>query len=611
MSRTSRLALACLVLAILGSALPGVANAAFTSSNVSAPADPFTQIVDLRGGATPTITVSGTVSGQSPGDKGMVICDHGGTSFDSLSLAIDVSSGSFSTSVSAQDIAGRNCVLRFVPDTTTGATDRTPFTGPRAYGGTLNDERFSGSPNDGVITDAWVILSPRTIGSNLFVYSMGSCGIGIAPPLATQPFYADFAWDCVGYYYRTDEGTTATSSEAKVDNHTAYVPGMGGLSSHAEGAAGLAPVDFHPSYDPATGVLTIDETGIVQRCTGTDAPDPTAATCGAKADTGVRVTRHWVTGADGVSATLTETWSVADGGTHQIALIPEADTDNSAARFDFPWLGNGYVNYTGDPSLPGPGPGAGPVSMFVVSDDPGSGSPTLSYGGLTVNPPPDSIQFYGTSPGTGNQYPQIAYSRTITPSQPFSYTWKLSVGLSDATVRARAAVDADSLAAPVVKITAPANGSKTTKGKTTVTGTATDNGGVSSFTVNGKAVALGAGGAFSTIVPLKVGANTITAQASDKTGNTTKATVALTRIRQCVVPRLKGKKLSSARRALRRSHCKLGKVKKAYRTHLTGKRGHRIRVPFKTGRIIAQRPHAGARKKVGTKVSVVVQKAKP
>jgi Glucodextranase, domain B len=396
-----------------------------------------------------------------------------------------------------------------------------------------------------------------------------------------------------------------------VDGHTAYVPGMGGPSDHALGAPGLAPVDFHPSYNPATGVLTIGETGVVQRCSGSDAADPLATDCGSKVDTGVRITRHWVTGTDGTSATLTETWSVADGGTHQISMLPEADGTSTRSEYDFPWLGQGYVHYMGDPSLPGPGPGSGPTSFFTASDNPSGGSSTLSYGSLTTSVPPDSIPFYGVAPASGNEFPQIAYARTITPSQPFSYTWKLATGLTDASVRARAATDADSLAAPVVKITAPAGGSKTTSSKMSVTGTATDNVGVTAFTVNGNPVPLGSGGAFSTTVPLKPGANTIVAQAGDRTGNTSQASVALTRIRQCVVPHLKGRTLSRARRALGKAHCKLGKVRKGYRTHLAGKRGHRTRVPFKTGRIVAQHPKAGSKKKLGAKVNVVVQRAKP
>ena len=256
--------------------------------------------------------------------------------------------------------------------------------------------------------------------------------------------------------------------------------------------------------------------------------------------------RHWVISSNDPSATLTETWSVADGGTHQISLTPESDGASNKSRFDFPWLGNGYVHYTGDPSLPGPPAGSGPVSLFTASDDPSGGSPTLSFGSLTAYPPPNSIPFWGVSGSTGNQYPQIAYSRTITPTQPFSFTWKLDTGLTDAGVRARAATDADSLASPVVKIAAPANGLKTARSNVTVTGTATDNGGVSSFSINGKPVALGSGGAFSTIVPLKLGANTIVALAGDQTGNSSTASVAVTRIRQCVVPHLKGKTLSRA-----------------------------------------------------------------
>ena len=148
MSRSGRLALACLVLAILGSALPGVANAAFTASTVTAPADPFTSIVDLRGGATPTVTVTGTVTGQSPGDMGQLICDFSGTSFDTVGALVDVTSGSFSMAVPAGDVAGKNCVLRMVNQGFTGAEDRTPFTGPSAYGGQFADSTFSGSPNN-------------------------------------------------------------------------------------------------------------------------------------------------------------------------------------------------------------------------------------------------------------------------------------------------------------------------------------------------------------------------------------------------------------------------------------------------------------------------------
>jgi hypothetical protein len=58
---------------------------------------------------------------------------------------------------------------------------------------------------------------------------------------------------------------------------------------------------------------------------------------------------------------------------------------------------------------------------------------------------------------------------------------------------------------------------------------------------------------------------------------------------RCVVPNLKGKKLKAARKALAKSHCKLGKVK--------GKRGKSVRVK-------SQHPKSGAALTAGSKVTV-------
>ena len=63
----------------------------------------------------------------------------------------------------------------------------------------------------------------------------------------------------------------------------------------------------------------------------------------------------------------------------------------------------------------------------------------------------------------------------------------------------------------------------------------------------------------------------------------------------CIVPRLRGKVVAKARTLLRRAHCSLGRVTYAH------SRLHR-------GRIAAQRPHAGASRPQGTKVSVVVSR---
>ena len=64
----------------------------------------------------------------------------------------------------------------------------------------------------------------------------------------------------------------------------------------------------------------------------------------------------------------------------------------------------------------------------------------------------------------------------------------------------------------------------------------------------------------------------------------------------CVVPRLVGKRFARTRRLLARAHCRLGRVKRVYSRRV------------KKGRVISQKPHAGARLPEGTRVRVVVSR---
>jgi hypothetical protein len=88
--------------------------------------------------------------------------------------------------------------------------------------------------------------------------------------------------------------------------------------------------------------------------------------------------------------------------------------------------------------------------------------------------------------------------------------------------------------------------------------------------------------------------------ATNSAGSATVASLQTSRITRrltCLVPRLAGKKLAAARRAVRRSHCSVGRVRYA--------RSRRAR-----GRVVSQSPRAGARKPVGTKVSIVVSRGR-
>jgi hypothetical protein len=67
---------------------------------------------------------------------------------------------------------------------------------------------------------------------------------------------------------------------------------------------------------------------------------------------------------------------------------------------------------------------------------------------------------------------------------------------------------------------------------------------------------------------------------------------------RCVVPRLRGKTLTSARTALARAHCRLGAVRRAYSSTV------------RRGRVIRQAPRAGARSLQGARVAVVLSRGK-
>jgi serine/threonine-protein kinase len=78
----------------------------------------------------------------------------------------------------------------------------------------------------------------------------------------------------------------------------------------------------------------------------------------------------------------------------------------------------------------------------------------------------------------------------------------------------------------------------------------------------------------------------------------TNRTATATFSKLCVVPKVKGKKLAKAKRAIRSHHCALGKVRKAYsRTVLEG-------------RVISQKPKAGSHRAPGAKVTLKVSKGK-
>jgi beta-lactam-binding protein with PASTA domain len=65
---------------------------------------------------------------------------------------------------------------------------------------------------------------------------------------------------------------------------------------------------------------------------------------------------------------------------------------------------------------------------------------------------------------------------------------------------------------------------------------------------------------------------------------------------QCIVPRLKGKKLAAAKTALRQHHCGVGKITK-------------VKSPKRNrGRVISQKPKPGKHLRKGAKIALKIGK---
>ena len=69
-------------------------------------------------------------------------------------------------------------------------------------------------------------------------------------------------------------------------------------------------------------------------------------------------------------------------------------------------------------------------------------------------------------------------------------------------------------------------------------------------------------------------------------------------LKDCTVPKLKGKRLKAAKRAIRAHDCSVGRIKRAFSMRI------------KKGRVISQKPKPHKRLRHGAKVNLTVSKGK-
>jgi hypothetical protein len=128
-----------------------------------------------------------------------------------------------------------------------------------------------------------------------------------------------------------------------------------------------------------------------------------------------------------------------------------------------------------------------------------------------------------------------------------------------------------------------------------IQGAASDLVGISSFTVNGRSVQLGSDGLFDLPMTLRSGKNTIVVSATNEAGNVKSASLTVTyQPLLCRVPRLGGKLLTAAKKALLKANCAVGRVRKVNSKKI--KKGH----------VVSSSPKAGTRRGHGYRVALVI-----
>ena len=309
---------------------------------------------------------------------------------------------------------------------------------------------------------------------------------------------------------------------------------------------------------------------------------------------------------------MTDTWSSTDGKVHSVDLLYDdfigLNTSSAERAFEFPGQSM-FSTYLDGDSVPGPG--AAPGSIFVHTNAAaGDGNPAEAFGAITYSSAPSAFTFAPESqpplpPPSSNELEE--HQVLVVPAgASASLTYIYTVGYSIADVQPLVLVARDRFQGPSIVIGSPASGSTVTTPTVSVAGLTSAGSGIASLVVAGQPVPVAPDGTWTAQVPLSPGSNTITALATDGAGATAQAQLTVTYSPppspppglRCVVPKTKGMKLPVAEKALRRAHCKVGRV-----MHVKSRTLHR-------GRVMSTKPRPGRTLQPGTKVELIVSKGR-
>lgn len=516
------------LLAVAGPISSASAIPVITGSQITSPSDPtyvlFNEATDTS--TTVAFTVSGTVTGAASGEVDLR-CYYGSKSY-LLAEKVPVSGGAFSVPVEFEKLGEDPCVLRGVP---TGDKEPyppgspSPFAGPR-----IAFSYFETYFEKGVRYD--YEFEAAALSGDFVLSSVGNCGLysQLIAPASLQPSYF---FDCNAALYENDHPASGSStrSELQIDGANAYGPAtVDYLKITGEGAPQIAVTQSFES-----GLATVHEVDPMVECSPETIHPPNATTCKKFVSTGVELERTWQTSNADQVAWMTDTWRSTDGRSHTLSALYDqalvsAETKPGSKEWSSAYQFPG--TFTFSPTTRGqmvslPSGSAGAILYREDAATPDPGDSEHPQGAIVYDSPGEPLQFYRGSEEAERSGFEMPYQRTIPAggSTTLRMAFVQAYALSEVQTLTKEVI---SSYFPTLTIASPANGTTFTTPSITVSGTASDTGQLSSVTVNGKAVAVGAGGAWSTGVTLNAGANTITAVASDEAGLVTPQSVSVT-----------------------------------------------------------------------------------
>jgi hypothetical protein len=512
LSARARIALCSCVAALASLAAPGAASAIIPSSQIGVPTGTTFPLIEPG----KMITISGTAVGLSEVD---INCynhnEEGG--FRTVIRKVPVTGGAFKAEVPLSNIYAALCQLRAVPaedekNYPPGTTSA--FEGPLIVASNYTPEETWG-----------YFASSSTLAGTFFFESAGS--YAVESMLYSAAAHNDeflFFGDADLRY----DPPIKTRAAIQVDGANAYVAeSTRELENHFEtetkspvALAGKPAITVTKSFDEATRQMSIHEEEPLVKCAPSNEYPAKAASCKSWASTGVTLVRTLQSSNEDHLGWLTDTWRSTDGAAHTVnaRYYTEMYDHASGAMYEFPGEAAFAATKSKETKTIPAGPGMIQFKSVPALADAGNGEDP--QGALTFDAAPTEPVVFTTGSVEKENISvfEMPYTKSV-PAGGSSSTLRMAFVQSFSLTEARALAEGV-LASyyPSVAIASPANGSATSSPTVTVNGTASDSLALSSLTVNGAAVAVGAGGAWSAAVALKPGANTITATATNQSG---------------------------------------------------------------------------------------------